>query len=100
MFKSLEPSSGGIGMRLNMPIPRLMEWKIRIKSSVLLTKESKKLDSNVTSRSKATVSKYINNEKNAQTKLIAGPANAVMAKSRLGFLKFLALIGTGLAQPK
>ena len=40
--------------------------------------------------------RYKNAEKNARIILNSGPASAVKAKSRFGFLKFLGFIGIGL----
>jgi hypothetical protein len=110
-----EPSSGGNGMRLKNI--RLMLREIPRKN---ITAKSERTINRVFSLSDSSIQYLFPNITNApseielipisvnlkrRVKIIArhrleiGPAAALMAISRLGFLKFLVLIGTGFAQP-
>ena len=94
----LEPSNGGIGIKLKMPSPTFMKSKDWIKYNVL----ENKLFTNelsVSGKKRANITQ-INEARNPKSIFDNGPHRAVIAKSRLGFLKLRAYIGTGLAQPK
>ncbi len=87
---TLDPSSGGIGIRLNAASPMLMFtiWNRNISPArpVMLYHLAPK--------------NLKNNTVNTAVKIFpATPANDTITKSRLGCLKYLVFIGTGLAQP-
>ena len=87
--RNFAPSSGGMGIKLNMPSPTLMLANINRKLSIYDTITFSNGD-NAARKNSAT---------KASIRFETGPASAVMAIPCLGFLKFLMLTGTGFAQP-
>lgn len=82
--KMAEPSSGGIGIKLNIIKTKLMVM-IEVRSKGMLFPVGMK---------------FKNSEKiTAVAKLATGPASAVRSRSFNGFLKLYGLTGTGFAQP-
>ena len=92
-FKICEPSKGNNGSKLKNARKRLI--------LILINKNSKigktKWEFGVTF---PFIKWNINPKTNADTKFDAGPARETNMLSRLGFLKFAALTGTGFPHPK
>lgn len=87
---TLEPSSGGIGIKLNAASPMFIFIMIN-KNRIPVFPDIKKILS---------PQNLNNNTVNTAVKIFpATPASDTIIKSSLGCLKYLAFIGTGFAQP-
>ena len=88
----MDPSRGGIGTRLNNPSPTL--------STAVPSRKSNSHTVTAFAGAAPAIIDAHSISSRASSILDTGPARAVRAMPRLGFLKYRISTGTGLAQPK